>query len=176
MPTKSTIALDFENPRLKELVREQLERVDGVEIVEEISAATLVLTDRDVVVPVRLGELLDRLRYRFSGRDQWAEKDTVYDLGKFRLEADENRLVHKESGDTVRLTDKERLLLRILVETPDHKLSRETLLKDVWGYKEGVETHTLETHLYRLRQKLEPYNAQDMVRADGSGNYFLDIV
>lgn len=174
MTTKSTIALQLTDLRLRQLVTEQLSVWQDVEITEG-SSADITLTDRDVSTPVRLGELLDRMRYLSSGRDRWTEGEEAYDFGLFWLEADENKLIHKESGEIVRLTDKERLLLRKLHEAPDRKLSRDKLLNDVWGYREGTETHTLETHLYRLRQKLEPYKAQDLVRADGSGNYFLGL-
>ena len=58
-------------------------------------------------------------------------------------------------GNKVRLTEKETAILRYLYRAGQKPVSRETLLQEVWGYNSGVTTHTLETHVYRLRQKVE---------------------
>lgn len=58
-------------------------------------------------------------------------------------------------GESVRLTDKERDLLLALYQAPGHRVPKDDLLQLVWGYVQGLETHTLETHIYRLRQKIE---------------------
>jgi DNA-binding response OmpR family regulator len=55
----------------------------------------------------------------------------------------------------VRLTGKETGVLRYLCRAGQRPVSRETLLQEVWGYNSGLTTHTLETHIYRLRQKIE---------------------
>lgn len=124
-------------------------------------------------MPVRLGEVMDRILYLLSGRDRFVEDTQTYDLGEFLLYADQNILLHKDKDEEIRLTDKERLLLRTLCDAPQRRESRDKLLDIVWGYTRGTETHTLETHLYRLRQKLEAYGGQDLIQADGQGNYYL---
>lgn len=63
-------------------------------------------------------------------------------------------LRHADTENTVTLTDKETGLLRILVDHAPNTIDRDSLLKEVWGYEEGIDTHTLETHIYRLRSKL----------------------
>jgi hypothetical protein len=60
-----------------------------------------------------------------------------------------------EGVPAVRLTEKETAILLLLKESGGLKVSRQDLLEKVWAYAEGVETHTLETHIYRLRQKIE---------------------
>lgn len=170
-----TISLQFSDPRLKELVLEQLAHTP-LTIVSEGEEADYTLKQEELALPLRLGELLDRIRYKLSNRNWWSDGNSQSeDLGQFWFESGESRLVHKEKGDIIRLTDKERLLLRSLLQAAANKLPREKLLQDVWGYKEGTETHTLETHLYRLRQKLEPYAAQNIIQADGNGHYFLNF-
>src|SRR3546814_11729067 len=64
-------------------------------------------------------------------------------------------LTHGESKKKVRLTEKETSILKYLYRSGDAVVGREKLLGEVWGYNAGVTTHTLETHVYRLRQKIE---------------------
>jgi DNA-binding response OmpR family regulator len=69
----------------------------------------------------------------------------------------------------VRLTEKETAILRYLYRAGAKAVGRDELLQEVWGYNAGVTTHTLETHIYRLRQKIEkdPANASLLVTQDG---------
>jgi DNA-binding response OmpR family regulator len=80
------------------------------------------------------------------------------------------RMLHHEKGQHVPLTEKECLLLTALRNALPDACSRETLLKDVWAYESDVETHTLETHIYRLRSKLEALTPQpcDIVTLEGT--------
>ena len=90
------------------------------------------------------------------------------------LHAAESTLQHLESGTVIRLTDKERLFLQTLEAAPGRALDRKTLLDTVWDYADGVETHTLETHLYRLRQKLDVCGEAALI-ASADGVYSLKI-
>ena len=69
---------------------------------------------------------------------------------------------------------------RVWVVTPElyphtscNRVSRETLLQEVWGYNSGVTTHTLETHIYRLRQKVEKDAASPQILVTEAGGYKL---
>ena len=73
----------------------------------------------------------------------------------------------------VRLTEKETAILRFLYRAGQQPVSRETLLQEVWGYNSGVTTHTLETHIYRLRQKIEPEPGQARLLLTDAGGYGL---
>ena len=79
------------------------------------------------------------------------------------------KLLVGEKGGKVRLTEKETAILRYLFRAGQKSISRDVLLQEVWGYNSGVTTHTLETHIYRLRQKIErdPSNARLLVTEDG---------
>ncbi len=181
MKDKIILCCTIENARLKALVEEQLATIseatletgETADAIHEVGEKTY---QQELSLPIRLGVLKDKVRYNLSGRDRYVEEDFAYDLGTILLIADRNLLQDKETGEEVRLTDKERLFLRTLFDAPSHQESRENLLKIVWGYAEGIETHTLETHLYRLRQKLEIFKAQDLIQADGQGNYRLNLV
>ena len=73
----------------------------------------------------------------------------------------------------VRLTEKETAILRFLYRAGQLPVSRETLLQEVWGYNSGVTTHTLETHIYRLRQKIERDAANPEILVTEAGGYKL---
>ncbi len=176
MNKQKNIHVVLDNQRLVDLLREQLKGQPDLRFDPDTPADLLVgekFFRQEFKMPLRLGEVMDRFRYLLSGRDRFVEGGEAYDLGEFLLYADKNLLVHKQSSEKIRLTDKERLLLRTLCEAPSRCESREKLLDTVWGYARGTETHTLETHLYRLRQKLEPFEGQDLIQADGQGNYSL---
>jgi len=73
----------------------------------------------------------------------------------FSFDLREKILTDLLSQKTSRLTEKEAQLLHFFIQHKDHPVSKETLLKEIWAYHPEAETHTLETHIYRLRQKLE---------------------
>jgi len=73
----------------------------------------------------------------------------------------------------VRLTEKETAILRYLYRSGEKPVSREVLLQEVWGYNSGVTTHTLETHIYRLRQKIEQDPANAALLVTEAGGYKL---
>ena len=73
----------------------------------------------------------------------------------------------------VRLTETEVAILRYLYRAGQGSVSRKTLLQEVWGYNSGVTTHTLETHIYRLRQKIEKDAAAPAILVTEAGGYKL---
>ena len=102
--------------------------------------------------PVRLGALLQRL----CGQARKAEQqEKILSLGRFIFDPEESVLITADGNDEVALTEKEVAILTCLAAAKGDLITRRALLTNVWGYVDGVETHTLETHIYRLRQKLE---------------------
>jgi hypothetical protein len=67
-----------------------------------------------------------------------------------------NSLTLMHSDREIQLTETERNIIYHLMTAKDQGLSREDMLQSVWAYHQDIETHTLETHIYRLRQKIEP--------------------
>jgi len=72
------------------------------------------------------------------------------------------------------LTEKETNILKFLYRAPIPVVPRDMLLQDVWGYNAAVTTHTLETHIYRLRQKIEPDPANVQLLLTETGGYRLN--
>ncbi len=100
---------------------------------------------------VRLGAVLQKIRHCARKVDRQAR---IFSLGRFVFDPEASTLMTDE-GEEVVLTEKESAILICLAEAQGALISRRDLLTKVWGYVDGVETHTLETHIYRLRQKLE---------------------
>jgi len=119
-----------------------------------------------VTKPFRLNELLARLRAQLRLHE--ASEDAVFNIGPYSFQPGAKLLLDTGSKKKIRLTEKEAAILRFLYRAGS-PVSRETLLGEVWGYNAGVNTHTLETHIYRLRQKMErdPANAEILVTTPG---------
>lgn len=85
----------------------------------------------------------------------------------------EKLIRNTENTETVSLTDKEAELLEQLTSSTGSTLTRDTLLKNVWGYGEDINTHTLETHIYRLRGKLKQLSEDLDINFSEEGGYYL---
>ena len=120
-----------------------------------------------VTKPFRLGVLLARMRAQLRQHEQ--SEDAVFTIGPYTLRPSAKLLTHGESKKKVRLTEKETSILKYLYRSGDQVVGRDKLLGEVWGYNAGVTTHTLETHVYRLRQKIEndPSAAEILVTEPG---------
>jgi len=119
-----------------------------------------------IAKPFRLNVLLARLCAQLRQHEQ--SEDAVFTIGPYSFQPAQKILVDGEDRK-VRLTEKETAILKYLHRAGDKVVSRDTLLGEVWGYNAGVTTHTLETHVYRLRQKIEadPSNACILVTEPG---------
>jgi DNA-binding response OmpR family regulator len=120
-----------------------------------------------VTKPFRLNVLLARIRAHIRQHEQ--SEDAVFVIGPYSFQPSAKILVETTTEKKIRLTEKETSILKFLFRAGDKPVSRETLLDEVWGYNAGVTTHTLETHVYRLRQKIEkdPSNATILVTEPG---------
>lgn len=123
-----------------------------------------------VVKPFKFAVLLARIRAQL--RQHEASEDAVFTIGPYTFRPSSKLLVNPK-GNKVRLTEKETAILRYLYRAGQRPVSRETLLQEVWGYNSGVTTHTLETHVYRLRQKVEKDAANPSILVTDAGGYKL---
>jgi len=123
-----------------------------------------------VTKPFRFNVLLARIRAQLRNHEQ--SEDAVYRIGPYEFRPAQKLLIDQK-GKKIRLTDKETNILKYLYRAGGKSVSREELLTEVWGYNAGVTTHTLETHVYRLRQKIEPEPANARLLLTESGGYRL---
>ena len=165
--------------------------MDGREAVRQLRAAgfkrpIIMLTARDsdadtviglesgandyVAKPFRFAVLLARIRVQL--RQHEASEDAEFRIGPYLFRPATKNLVDAK-GAKLRLTEKEAAILRFLHRAQRQAVPRETLLRDVWGYNANVTTHTLETHIYRLRQKIEDDPADARLLVTDVGGYKL---
>lgn len=123
-----------------------------------------------ITKPFRFAVLLARVRAQL--RQHEASEDAVFNVGHFTFRP-ASKLLVSEKGSKVRLTEKETAILRFLYRSGQKPVSREVLLQEVWGYNSGVTTHTLETHIYRLRQKIEKDPSSASLLVTEGGGYKL---
>jgi DNA-binding response OmpR family regulator len=119
-----------------------------------------------VTKPFRFAVLLARIRAQLRQHEQ--SEDAVFTIGRYTFRPSAKMLID-ERGQKVRLTEKETAILKFLYRAGEKVITRDILLHEVWGYNSGVTTHTLETHIYRLRQKIErdPSKAELLVTEVG---------
>ena len=120
--------------------------------------------------PFRFVVLLARIRSQL--RQYEASEDAEFQVGPYTFRPTSKNLVNAH-GVKLRLTEKEAAILRYLHRAEQQPVARETLLKNVWGYNANVTTHTLETHIYRLRQKIEDNPAEAQLLVTEGGGYKL---
>ena len=123
-----------------------------------------------VAKPFRFSVLLARIRAQLRSHE--ASEDAVFNVGPYSFRPGAKLLVN-ERGSKIRLTEKETAILRYLYRTGQKPVAREVLLQEVWGYNSGVTTHTLETHIYRLRQKIEKDPSNALLLVTEAGGYKL---
>jgi len=121
--------------------------------------------DDGLAKPFRFGDLLRRL-------EQAGTRDFVA-IGRFRLDPNA-REITDHAGLRLRLTEKETAMLVFLARAGEQAVARDALLGEVWGYSGDATTHTVETHIYRLRRKLTENGAADLLITE-TGGYRLSV-
>ena len=101
-------------------------------------------------------------------------EDAVFAIGPYVFRPAAKLLLEPARGRKVRLTDKESNILKFLYRAAGKPVPRQVLLNEVWGYNSSVTTHTLETHIYRLRQKIEADPSRTRMLLTAGGGYGLD--
>jgi DNA-binding response OmpR family regulator len=123
-----------------------------------------------ITKPFRFGVLLARIRAHLRQNEH--SEDATFKVGPYTFKPASKILV-RDDNKKVRLTEKETAIIKFLYRSGEQIVGRDVLLHDVWGYNAGVTTHTLETHIYRLRQKIERDPSQAEILVTEGGGYKL---
>lgn len=126
----------------------------------------------DLVEPIRMGEVLDQIRK--IEKNVFLSYPEEIKIGE-GLFYPHDMLFQRPDTEPITLTEKESSLLVTLWSAPAHTILRDELLERIWGYRAGLDTHTLETHIYRLRQKIEDDPAQPRILLTIEDGYRLAI-
>lgn len=174
------IVLDVELPDMDGRDACRLMRKHG--IAAPIVMLTGQVTDADAILgldsgandyvtkPFKFSVLLARVRAHLRTFEQ--SEDAIFRLGPYEFRPAQKLLID-EKERKIRLTEKETNILKYLYRAGGKPVGREELLSEVWGYNANVTTHTLETHIYRLRQKIEPDPANARLLLTEAGGYKL---
>ncbi|QND51104.1 response regulator transcription factor [Phyllobacterium sp. 628] len=123
-----------------------------------------------VTKPFRFAVLLARIRAQLRQHEQ--SEDATFVVGPYTFKPGQKMLIDVKGGK-IRLTEKEVAIIKYLYRAGGKVITRDVLLEEVWGYNSGVTTHTLETHVYRLRQKIEHDPSNSTILVTESGGYKL---
>ena len=165
---------DIDGRDLCKLLRKQGVKAPIIMLTAHDSDADMILgldsgANDYVTKPVRISVLMARLRAQL--RQFELSDDATFQLGPYSFKPSAKML--NDGNRKVHLTEKETAILKFLYRRGDRPVARDTLLDEVWGYNAGVTTHTLETHIYRLRQKIEPTPGQTTLLVTEQGGYRL---
>lgn len=174
------VLLDVDLPDMDGREACKLLRKAGVKV--PVIMLTGAVTDADTILgleagandyvtkPFKFGVLLARIRAHLRSHEQ--SEDATFEIGPYQFQPAQKLLIDGEEKK-IRLTEKETSILKYLYRVGERPVAREVLLNEVWGYNANVTTHTLETHIYRLRQKIEPDPANASLLVTESGGYKL---
>jgi len=126
-----------------------------------------------VMKPFKFAVLLACIRSHL--RQHELSDEAVFTIGPYIFRPSAKMLLQGDSNEKVRLTEKETSILKYLFGKGGKAVSREVLLNEVWGYNAGVTTRTLETHIYRLRQKIESDPSSAEILVTEPGGYRLSV-
>lgn len=125
-----------------------------------------------IAKPFRMAELLARVRAQLRTFEN--SEDAVFTIGPYTFRPSAKLLEDVAKKKRIRLTEKEAAILKFLYRAGTRPVARQVLLNEVWGYNAAVTTHTLETHIYRLRQKIEPDPSNARLLITEGGGYRLN--
>ena len=122
-----------------------------------------------VTKPFKMGVLMARIRAHL--RQHEASEDASFVLGHYSFKPSTRVLEDRETGKEVLLSDKETAILKFLYRAGETMVECDTLYSEVWSHAVPLSTHTLQTHIYRLRQKIERDPANPEILISESGGY-----
>ena len=139
------------------------------ELGEDVAIVALDAGANDYVLkPFKINVLVAKIRSNIRQFEQ--SEFAILRFGRFSFKPGDKILLNNSSKEEVRLTDKETAIIKLLYLSGGDVVTRATLLEEVWGYNTTLTTHTLETHIYRIRQKVgNASSGQDFIATESEG-------
>ena len=139
------------------------------ELGEDVAIVALDAGANDYVLkPFKINVLVAKIRSNIRQFEQ--SEFAILRFGRFSFKPGDKILLNNSSKEEVRLTDKEAAIIKLLYLSGGEVVTRATLLEEVWGYNTTLTTHTLETHIYRIRQKVgNATSGQDFIATESEG-------
>ena len=120
-----------------------------------------------IIKPLRFGELISRIRTQL--RQFRTSDDVRFEIGNLSFVPANKMLFEIDNGRMQVLTEKEATIFKFLYRAFPNDVTKSELLAEVWGFQNGVSTHTLETHIYRLRQKISHLTKKQLILTSEKG-------
>jgi len=142
-------------------------------LLEKADSGNETFSETDMVIykPFSLNNFLNKLRSCINKFENTSNGYLFFN--RYELHPAAKEIVNLRNNEVVKLTEKEVAVLKYLYKSKDRTVTKTDLLRDVWDYNEEVTTHTIETHIYRLRQKVEHDNNEAQLIMTEDGGYKL---
>ena len=199
----SNILILSENGVLKEDLSDQIKHhISDFEVTEDKESADIIVVDEKIELlksmdknapviflssddsddikahaiiqkPFLLSKFLDTIKASINIFENSDEGNLEFN--KYVLYPSRKEILNKRDKSTTKLTEKEVSVLKYLYKNAGKIVSKNDLMQEVWEYSADVATHTVETHIYRLRQKVEQDNLDNQIIITSDGGYQLKL-
>ena len=128
-----------------------------------------------VVKPFKFSQMTDIIKNFFISYETYQKNIKITHDLIFRPET--KILLNKKNNMIINLTEKESKLLNFILENKENVLKKDEILINVWGITERINTHTLETHIYSLKKKLDAFEYNhSFICSDNLGGYYFNKI
>ncbi len=166
------IIVDEDTDKLRELHKQQLQ-VPTILLLSSGADAGDAEASNIVYKPLVLNNFFNLLQAGINIYEN--SSDGYLNFNQYELRPSKKEILNLRNNEIIKLTEKEVAIIKYLYKAKDKIVSKNELLQEVWGYSPEVTTHTIETHIYRLRQKVEHEDAAAQIILTSDGGYQLKL-
>lgn len=166
------IIVDEDTEKLRELHKQQLQ-VPTILLLSSGADAGSAEASNIVYKPLVLNNFFNLLQAGINIYEN--SSDGYLNFNQYELRPSKKEILNLCNNEIIKLTEKEVAIIKYLYKAKDKIVSKNELLQEVWGYSPEVTTHTIETHIYRLRQKVEHEDAAAQIILTSDGGYQLKL-
>lgn len=164
----------FDSISLENIISKNFPLNNHIFIIGSISNEIIKKLDNEYInyeivkIPLNIFYLIGKCKNLIKQQKEFSSE--IVSFKKFKYSFLLNTISTKDNS--LYLTDKENEIFQSLIENKDDFLNKKKLLAKVWNYADGIDTHTLETHIYTLRKKIKKkLNLVDLICHEDNGYY-----